>query len=419
MPGLHLRVSSPCSLAVSVLLVLGCRGVGDGEDEVAAETESTGDELGDSGDAQTESGSDSDTGSESDTDTGATDILDQLQAIEGMTVEELPALDDGTRVFELYYLQPNDHEHPEGPWFEQHLFLQHRDVAAPMVLFTTGYSLYFGPSYTSEPATLLQANQLSTEQRFFGTSRPDPLDWSLLTIAQAAADHHRLVQALAPIYGGSWLSTGASKGGMTSVYHRRFYPDDVDATVAYVAPHSFSAWDERYPIYLDEVGEPDCAQAIRDFQIEALARRQTLVPLLIETAMNEGYTYERYGGDYQRVFEAGVVEVRWAFWQYAGKPHCPFVPTVAATDQEIHAFINKHQGWDSYSDNVLAFYEPYYYQAAHQLGAPAITEPHLEGLLDFPVNGGWDPLLPAGTTFEHDPAAMLDISTWLAGEGER
>ena len=43
---------------------------------------------------------------------------------------------------------------------------------------------------------------------------------------------------------------------MTSVYHRRFYPDDVDATVAYVAPISFGAPDDRYIDFLANVGTP-------------------------------------------------------------------------------------------------------------------------------------------------------------------
>ena len=34
---------------------------------------------------------------------------------------------------------------------------------------------------------------------------------------------------------------------MTAIYHRRFYPDDVDGTVPYVAPISFGAPDLRYP----------------------------------------------------------------------------------------------------------------------------------------------------------------------------
>jgi hypothetical protein len=42
---------------------------------------------------------------------------------------------------------------------------------------------------------------------------------------------------------GKWVNTGASKGGMTSVYHRRFFPNDLDANVAYVAPLSYSQED--------------------------------------------------------------------------------------------------------------------------------------------------------------------------------
>ena len=72
--------------------------------------------------------------------------------------------------------------------------------------------------------------------RTVNRSAPASMDWSKLDIWQAATDHHRLVTALKPLYPARWISTGASKGGMASVYHRRFYPADVTATIAYVAP---------------------------------------------------------------------------------------------------------------------------------------------------------------------------------------
>ena len=49
-------------------------------------------------------------------------------------------------------------------------------------------------------------------------------DWEVLDIFQAAADHHRIVAALKSIYSGARINTGHSKGGMTAVFHRRFYP---------------------------------------------------------------------------------------------------------------------------------------------------------------------------------------------------
>jgi hypothetical protein len=414
-----LRTSSCISL---VLALAGCHGSG-GDDDVAAELEGSSESLGESSETQADTTStdststDSTDASESETSTEPVDILEQLQALEGLSVEEVPSDDPSVRLFDLHFLQPNDHEQPEGPWFEQHVYLQHRDVAAPMVLATGGYTIFYSPAYTTEPALLLNANQLVTEQRFFGTSRPDPLDWSLLTIEQAAADHHRLVEALKPIYDGRWLSFGGSKGGMTSIYHRRFYPDDVDATLAYVAPHSFSAEDDRYPLYLDMIGDPACAQALRDLQIEALSRRAAMVNLITQAAPLNGYTFERYGS-YDRVFEAAVIDLRWAFWQRWGKLYCPSVPDTAVGNYALYQFLEQYIGWDSYSDANLAKFEPYYHQAAHQLGAPASDETHLDGLLQFPLDN-WSVLLPEGTTLDHDPAAMLDISEWLASEGER
>ena len=136
--------------------------------------------------------------------------------------------------------QPADHGHPEGVHFQQRLTLLHRDVAAPMIIFNSGYDLDPNPS-RSEPTRFVNGNQLSCEHRYFAASRPDPTDWTLLDIEQAAADQHRVIQAFKTIYGGRWLSTGASKGGMTSIFHRRFYLYDVDGTVAYVAPITYAA----------------------------------------------------------------------------------------------------------------------------------------------------------------------------------
>jgi hypothetical protein len=47
-----------------------------------------------------------------------------------------------------------------------------------------------------------------------------------------------MVTALRWAFPGKWINAGESKGGVTSVLHRRFYPCDVEATVAYVAPIS-------------------------------------------------------------------------------------------------------------------------------------------------------------------------------------
>ena len=148
---------------------------------------------------------------------------------------EPPTRFTGYRLFLLTYDQPADHDQPGGTRFPQRMALLHRDEAAPMVLYSTGY--FINPtSGRTELTRLINANQLLVEHRYFEPSRPQPTDWKLLTIEQAARNHHRIVSALKPLYGAKWLSSGGSKGGMTSIFHRRFFPDDVDGTVAYVSP---------------------------------------------------------------------------------------------------------------------------------------------------------------------------------------
>ncbi len=205
----------------------------------------------------------------------AQDIAEQLEAIPGMTVVEEKTAPAPYRYFVLNYTQPNDHLKPFRGSFQQRLTVLHRGTDRPTVLHTSGYNVGTNPT-RSEPTRLVDGNQVSTEQRFFTPSRPQPADWTRqLTIWQAASDHHRIVSALDGLYRGKWLSTGASKGGMTSVYHRRFFPRDVDGTVAYVAPNDVvNHEDSRYTRFFETVGTPECRAALTALEREALGPRR-------------------------------------------------------------------------------------------------------------------------------------------------
>ncbi len=102
----------------------------------------------------------------------------------------------------------------------------------------------------NELSPILNANQICVEHRYFNESTPQPVDWEHLTIYNAASDHHRIVEILKEIYKGKWVNTGISKGGQTVMYHRYFYPDDVDASVGYVCPLNFSIEDKRVYSFL-------------------------------------------------------------------------------------------------------------------------------------------------------------------------
>src|SRR5690349_12486059 len=95
-------------------------------------------------------------------------LLAQLQALPGVTAVETPSesAPSGYRYFVLHVTQPVDHDAPAGATFEQLVSLIHVDRAAPMVAYTTGYDDYVR-DHATEPTSLLRANQISIEHRFF------------------------------------------------------------------------------------------------------------------------------------------------------------------------------------------------------------------------------------------------------------
>src|SRR5262249_5029159 len=154
------------------------------------------------------------------------DILAELQAFPGMTVAEQSTMLQGYRFFVMTYTQPVDHHDAASATFQQRMTLLHRDYTAPIVVHNSGYFVSTSGN-RSQIAALTTANELALEYRFFDPSRPDPADWTKLTIEQAASDQHQIIQVLKQrLYRGKWLTDGASKGGMTELFHRRFFPDD-------------------------------------------------------------------------------------------------------------------------------------------------------------------------------------------------
>ena len=356
---------------------------------------------------------------QSQTQDAAPDILAQLQAIPGLTVvQERPAPAPGVRFFVLTYDQPADHLKPNGTRFQQRMTLRYRSAEAPMVLASTGYGISTS-SYQTEPTYLLQGNQLLVEHRFFEPSRPQPADWRLLSIEQAAADHHRIVQAFKPLFPGKWISTGGSKGGMTSLYHRAFFPRDVDATVAYVAPNSYGTQDPRYVRFLSKLGTPECRENIRNFQREVLARRAETEPLFQTTgAAYYGSSYDFLGVD--KALEFTTLELPFAFWQYGNASRCDSIPLPGAPAEALVGFLDQVVGLSYMSDGDLDYYAAYDFQAATQLGSYASEESHLRGVQRYP--GGYDPraLVPFDMRpYPFNPFAMPLVEGWVKAFGER
>lgn len=342
----------------------------------------------------------------------STDIKDRILAIPGMSViQEKPY--DGYRYFVLEYTQPIDHRHPSKGTFQQRITLLHKDTSRPTVFFTGGYNVSTNPS-RSEPTRIVDGNQVSLEYRFFTPSRPSPADWSKLDIWQVASDQHRVFTALKQIYTKNWLATGGSKGGMTATYFERFYPEDMDGVVAYVAPNDVvDKEDSAYDRFFEHVGTKECRDRLNGVQREALVRREPLEQKYQEYATAHGYTFETTGS-LDRAYEAVVMDYVWAYWQYSLLSDCDTIPADAknAPDQAIWDSIDSISGFSAYADQGLEKYTPYYYQAGTQLGSPNIKQPWLGNLSRY----GYQPprnYVPRSIPMKFQPSVMRDVDNWV------
>jgi len=224
-----------------------------------------------------------------------------------------------------------------------------------------------------------------------------------------------IVTTFKKLYGQRWVATGASKGGMTSVYHRRFYPNDLDGTVADVAPLSFSLEDQRYPEFVDNVGGgryAECRAQLEVVQKTMLKNKQSLMELF------DGVFTQL--GSKEVGLEHAISEMPFIFWQY-GNPetataNCRNIPAEKASASELFEFLKGANDPTQYADPTLHSFLPYYYQAAAELGAPALKLSHLLELLKFPYT--IEQYLPKDQNVSYREAAMQDIKSWVADKAE-
>ncbi|HUJ57726.1 MAG TPA: S28 family serine protease [Kofleriaceae bacterium] len=346
------------------------------------------------------------------------DIVDRLRELPGVADATVtPTADPGYEYIVMHFEQPVDHDDPASPTFLQEVSLLHRDSSAPMIVHTSGYWDYYKDAEV-ELTILLAANQISIEHRFFGDSVPDPADWTKLTIAQMAADEHAIVSALRQVYSGAFLATGASKGGMTSVFYRRFYPDDVDGTVPYVAPIMYADPDERFPPFIAAIDPGACHQAIEDAAVEIIKNRRAAMEQRAQTqAQAMGYAYTRIA--LGPAVESAIEDLEWSFWQYYGVDYCDTVPPVTASDDDMFNFLDTIAVVHESDDAETALFQGYYYQVDNELGYPDDGTTYLKPYYMYTA-ADFAGALPTPTAPAYDNgAAMHDVDGFVEQQGSR
>ncbi|MBN2680922.1 MAG: hypothetical protein JXR58_00305 [Bacteroidales bacterium] len=315
--------------------------------------------------------------------------------------------------YKLMVTQPIDHNNPDAGTFTQKVFVNFKDCNKPVVVYLDGYSVPTN-AHICELSDMLDANFVQIEHRFFGESTPDSLMWNFLNIKQAAADHHRVIKLLKNIFKNKWISTGISKGGQTAMYHKRFYPEDVDVTVAYVAPLNLEVQDKRIYNFLNNVGTPECRKKILDFQRFLLNNR--------EEALKEFNIYSRktnneYTCEIEKAFELSILEFEFAFWQWGG--NCENLPDNYNSVEEHIQYLFRADGPGFFSKATHNDLFPFFYQAYTEQGLYGYRTDSLKGLLKFfdgEVNN-YQTFIPETFNLTFNNEAMKDIKTWLDENG--
>ncbi|MDR3129255.1 MAG: aminopeptidase [Tannerellaceae bacterium] len=306
----------------------------------------------------------------------------------------------------LWVRQQVDWEGRQVGIFLQRVIVGHVGTERPTVIVTEGYGANYAlqEAYSDEVSTLLDANTIVVEHRYFLKSCPDTLNWTYLTTKNAANDLHHVRTLLAGLYPASWISTGISKGGQTALLYRTWFPEDVVFSVSYVAPLNRAPEDGRHEDFLRKVGTRWERNRIHKFRNQILARRPAMIEHLKAYASQKGLVFRI---TWDGLLDFCVLEYPFAFWQW-GK-HAESIPAKSADDETLFNHLMNVADADYFAAGQGM--EPFFFQAATEMGYYGYDTEGLHGL-SFPhcENYLTHVMLPdsIGKTLSFDRAAMYD-----------
>ncbi len=341
----------------------------------------------------------------------ATDLTDRLNALSAVSGVKTLQSTDGLEKLVCFVNQQLDWKDEAEGSFGQRVIIKHRGFDRPTVMVTEGYGAAYAlhPGYQEELSTLLEANLVFVEHRYFLESTPQPCDWSHLTVENSAGDYHHIRNLLREVYPGKWFTTGISKGGQTTMFYRTFYPNDVDGSVSYVAPLNKSLEDGRHEPFINQAGTAEERARIQEFQMETLKRRATLEPMFADYCSRKGYTFRV---PVSEIFDLAVLEYSFAFWQWGDD--VAQIPALTATDSTYYKHLI-----DKCEPSYFAQQTPYTsfnVQAMRELGYYGYDTAPFEEYLSIPHAEGYmrRVMIPDSLTYiEFDGNLYERVNTFL------
>jgi hypothetical protein len=335
--------------------------------------------------------------------------FEKLASIENIvSIEKRDQVSHFDENYEIWFEQPIDHNDLSKGTFRQRVFLGFENDTLPVIVELRGYGI--GPESAGELASHYQANQLTIEHRYFNNSRPENINWNTLTIENAAKDQAIIIDAIRnTLYPDvKFISTGISKGCMTTMAHRRYFPENVDACVCYVGPLNYQREDPRVYEFLNNVGTEEDRKKIKAFQESCFQNRDTLLDMMKKEGKEKGMTWE-FG--VEKAIDYTILEYSFAFWQW-GRP-ISTIPSMNLTAEELYKHLIDVVGYDFFEEKSVTDLQPYFWAALTEQGIYGYETAPFKKYLNTEEIYKFDWAFPEGITKEYDLKPMQEIKSFL------
>ena len=341
--------------------------------------------------------------------------FEKLASIKNVvSIEKREPINHFDENYEIWFEQPIDHSDLSKGTFRQRVFLGYENDTLPVIVELRGYGI--GSESAGELTTHYKANQLTIEHRYFNNSRPAEIDWNTLTIENAAKDQAIIIDAIRKkLYPDvKFISTGISKGCQTTMAHRRYFPNNVDASVCYVGPLNYQREDPRVYKFLNTVSTEEDRKKVKDFQELCFQNRDALLNMMKKVGEEKGMSWE-FGVD--KAIDYTILEYSFAFWQW-GIP-VNVIPNGNVSVEEIYNHLINVVGYDFFEEKAVDDLQPYFWAALTEQGIYGYETAPFKKYLNTEEIYKFDWAFPDGITKEYDYKPMQDIKTFLDTSAEK
>lgn len=327
------------------------------------------------------------------------------------SIKKIEAIGEFKDCYELLIEQPINHDDPDQGSFLQKIYLSHKDINKPMVLVINGYISF--DNIVNEWSEILDANQIYVEHRYFGKSKPEKIVWETLNLKNACSDLHKIRLSFKSIYQNKWISTGISKGGLTAVTYKYFFPNDISATIALSTSVKTSNCDTTFFTYIDSLSKKNgCFEELKDFQKILLKNRKELISIMINHfEINQIEYHDTY---IDKIFDCAVMEIPFSIWQ--NNSGCEIIKNlnIDTPDEMFNSMRIALKDWFM-TKRVFDDMEAFHYQAMTELGYYCYPTSFFKDLLN--EQNEILTFISHSNHVHYSNELMLNLRTWLTNHG--